>query len=79
MFLEITGFRAIGSDDKSIKFELDVPSEYEPTVLDILDWKSLVAECGGELQLTREQILKISSAINEILPIDLELYIGVRI
>lgn len=78
MFLEITGFPAIGSDDSSIKFELDVPPEYESTVLDILGWKSLAAECDGELKLTSEQIRKISSAINEILPIDLELYIGVR-
>ena len=78
MFLEITGFSATGSEDSSIKFELDLPSEYESTVLEILGWKSLAAECDGEQQLTDEQIRKISSAINEILPMDLELYIGVR-
>ncbi len=64
MFLEITGFPAVGSEDSSIKFALDVPSEYEQTVLDILGWKSLSAECDGELQLSSEQIQKISSAIN---------------
>lgn len=78
MFLEITGFSATGSADSSIKFELDVPTEYESAVMTILGWKEMAAECDGELQLTSEQIRKISLAINEHLPMDLELYIGVR-
>ena len=78
MLLEITGFPATSSADSSIKFELDVPTEYEAAVMKILGWKDMAAECDGELQLTSEQIREISLAINEHLPMDLELYIGVR-
>ena len=78
MFLEITGFLADGSEDSSIKFELNVQPEFEKAVLDILGWKNLAAECDGELPLTDEQVRKISSAINEQLPMTLDMFIGVR-
>lgn len=78
MFLEVTGFLAGDSEDSSIKFELDIRPEFEQTVMGILGWKSLAAECDGELPLTNEQVREISSAINEQLPIELDLFIGVR-
>jgi len=78
MFLEITGFLAEDSEDSSIKFELDVQPEFENAVMDILGWENLAAECDGELPLTEEQVRKISSAINEHLPVTLNMFIGVR-
>lgn len=78
MFLEITGFLADDSEDSSIIFELVVQPEFEKAVMDILGWKNLAAECDGELPLTEEQIRKISSAINQQLPIALDMFIGVR-
>ena len=78
MFLEITGFLAEDSEDSSIKFELDVQPEFENAVMDILGWENLAAECDGELPLTEEQVRKISSAINEHLPVTLNMIIGVR-
>ena len=78
MFLEITGFLADDCEDSSIKFELDVQPEFENAVMDILGWENLAAECDGELPLTEEQVRKISSAINEQLPVTLNMFIGVR-
>ena len=78
MFLEITGFLADDCEDSSIKFELDVQPEFENAVMDILGWENLAAECDGELPLTEEQVRKISSAINEHLPVTLNMFIGVR-
>ena len=78
MFLEITGFLAEDSEDSSIKFELDVQPEFENAVMDILGWENLAAECDGELPLTEEHVRKISSAINEQLPVTLNMFIGVR-
>ena len=78
MFLEITGFLADDCEDSSIKFELDVRPEFENAVMDILGWENLAAECDGELPLTEEQVRKISSAINEHLPVTLNMFIGVR-
>ena len=78
MFLEITGFLADNCEDSSIKFELDVRPEFEKKVMDVLGWENLAAECDGELPLTEEQVRKISSAINEQLPVTLNMFIGVR-
>ncbi|WP_258631105.1 pyocin S6 family toxin immunity protein [Pseudomonas sp. B21-028] len=41
-------------------------------------WKSLIAEAMGELPLTAEQVQKIERAIQQPLPRDLDLFIGVR-
>jgi hypothetical protein len=61
-----------------LKYSLTVLPEFEQAVMDILGWQSLAAECDGELLLTTEQIRKISTAINEQLPTELDLFIGVR-
>lgn len=78
MLLEITEFLASGSEDSSIKFELDIAQKYEQAVMDILGWESLAAEVDGELPLTMEQVQQIAEAINEQLPTELDLFIGVR-
>jgi hypothetical protein len=77
-FLEITGFPASGSADSSIKFELDIAEEYEQAVMAVLGWESLAAEADGELPLMTEQVQQIAEAINEQLPTELDLFIGVR-
>ncbi|RRV07009.1 hypothetical protein EGJ27_14790 [Pseudomonas sp. v388] len=78
MFLEITGFLPPDNEDDFIKFSLDISPENEPRVMDVLGWKSLEAEIAGDLQLTVAQAEKISSVIDELLPRDLDLFIGVR-
>lgn len=78
MFLEITGFLAGDNEDDLIKFELDVSPEFEQAVMDVLGWDSLAAEANGELPLTGRQIQQIEIAIQQPLPKELELFIGVR-
>ena len=78
MFLEITGFLAGNSEDSSIKFGLNVSPELELAVMEFLGWQSLAAECDGERLLTNDQVREIASLINEPLPTELEMYIGVR-
>jgi hypothetical protein len=78
MFLEITGFLPPDNEDDLIKFSLDVTPELEQRVMDVLGWESLEAEIVGDLQLTATQVEQISSVINELLPQDLDLFIGVR-
>ena len=78
MFLEITGFLAGDNEDDSIKFEFDVRPEVEQAVMDVLGWDSLAAEANGELPLTGEQVQQLEIAIQQSLPKELELFIGVR-
>ncbi|WP_160105445.1 pyocin S6 family toxin immunity protein [Pseudomonas izuensis] len=78
MFLEITGFLAGKNEDDSIKFELDVSPEFEQAVMHILGWDSLAAEANGELPLTDGQVQQLEIAIQQSLPKELELFIGVR-
>jgi hypothetical protein len=78
MFLEITGFLADDKEDDSIKFELNVSPEFEQAVMDVLGWDSLAAEANGELPLTDGQVQQLEVAIQQSLPKELELFIGVR-
>ncbi|SEM81771.1 hypothetical protein SAMN04487857_105219 [Pseudomonas sp. ok272] len=78
MHLWISGFLAEDNEDDSLKYSLTVLPEFEQMVMDILGWKNLAAECDGELELTREQVRKISLALNEKLPMELDMFIGVR-
>lgn len=78
MFLEITGFLADANEDDSIKFELNISPEFQQAVMEVLGWKSLAAEADGELPITENQVQQIALAINEQLPMSLDLFIGVR-
>ena len=78
MFLEITGFLIDDSEDDSLKFELDVDPEFEQGVMKVLGWESLEAEADGELPLTATQVEAIAAVIKKPLPMDLDLFIGVR-
>lgn len=78
MHLCITGFLSGDSDDTSLKYELVVPSQFEPAVLEVLGWQSLAQSPDGEWQLTGDQSQRIATAIKEQLPSDLDLFIGLE-
>jgi len=78
MFLWITGFLKGDDEDDSLKYDLIVKPELELAVLGILGWKSLEESPDGEWLLTSEQVEQIAIAVNEQLPIGLDLFIGVR-
>ncbi|MFJ2538678.1 MULTISPECIES: pyocin S6 family toxin immunity protein [unclassified Pseudomonas] len=78
MHLWISGFLDEDNEDDSLKYSLTVLPEFEKAVMGILGWQSLAAECDGELLLTPEQVRQISTAMNEQLPTELDLFIGVR-
>lgn len=78
MFLWISGFLKGDDEDDALKYDLTVQPEYEDAVIAILSWKNLAESPEGEWLLTNDQAKQISMAINEHLPTDLELYIGVR-
>lgn len=78
MHLLITGFLSDASEDDSLKYMLAVPQEYESEVIRVLGWRSLAEESDGELLLTPEQVSHISQAVQEKLPNDLDLFVGVR-
>lgn len=78
MHICITGFLSGDSDDTSLKYELDVPSQFEPAVLKVLGWQSPAESPDGEWLLTTDQSQQIATAINEQLPSDLDLFIGVE-
>jgi len=77
MYLCIPGFLPDSFEDRSLKYELDVAPELEQRVMDILGWKSLEAEADGELPLTREQVSQIAYVVEESLPDNLDMFIGV--
>lgn len=78
MYLLITGFLPEESGDDSLKYELAVPADHEREVTEVLGWKGLAEEGDGELLLDPEQVNSIAQAIQESLPNDLDLFIGIR-
>lgn len=75
--LYITGFLVDDSEDSSLQYDLDIPSNLEGEVMAVLGWKSMEQECDGELLLTEGQVREISKIIQLQLPLDLDLFIGV--
>jgi len=78
VYLEITGYFPEDHEDDFIQFELDVNPEYEAAIRVILGWESLAAEVVGELPLSIAQIRRIERVIQQPLPENLDLFIGVR-
>lgn len=78
MFLWITGFLKGDVEDDSLKFKRTVRPESEAEVLKLLGWKSLEDSEGGEWLLNDSQVHEISKALDEQLPAELDLFIGVR-
>ncbi|XHF34498.1 pyocin S6 family toxin immunity protein [Pseudomonas chlororaphis] len=78
MFLWISGFLKGDEEDDSLKFELTVKPEAEAAVLALLGWESLEESEAGEWLLNDGQVRQIASVLNEYLPTELDLFIGVR-
>nr|WP_122667423.1 pyocin S6 family toxin immunity protein [Pseudomonas viridiflava] len=78
MFLWISGFLKNDAEDDALKFDLVVKPEYEDAVLNILGWESLEKSPDGEWLLSMEQVGEVSTAVNEPLPSNLDVFIGVR-
>lgn len=78
MHLCITGFLKNDSNDTSLKYELGVPPRFEPEVLAVMGWQSLAESPDGEWLLTDDQSHLIAAVINEHLPADLDLFIGLE-
>jgi hypothetical protein len=78
MFLWISGFLKGDDEDDSLKYDLTVRPELEVAVMGVLGWKSLDESADGEWLLTGEQVQQIAKVLNEQLPTELDLFIGVR-
>ncbi|MFJ4247400.1 pyocin S6 family toxin immunity protein [Pseudomonas sp. NPDC089741] len=78
MFLWISGFLKGDDEDDALKYELTVGLEFESAVLAAMGWKNLGKSPEGEYLLTPDQVLKIGLAINQQLPSELDLFIGIR-
>ncbi|AZC50358.1 MULTISPECIES: pyocin S6 family toxin immunity protein [Pseudomonas] len=78
MYLCITGFLPDEANDDSLQYELDVSSEFEQQIVSLLGHKSLNAMASGEWLLTAEQAQQIAALINESIPDDLDIFIGVE-
>ena len=78
MYLWISGFLAGDNEDDSLKYSLTVQPEFEQAIMGVLGWAGLDESPDGELLLTPEQVREIAAAVNETLPIELDLFIGAR-
>ncbi|MDR6927202.1 pyocin S6 family toxin immunity protein [Pseudomonas sp. BE134] len=78
MFLWISGFLQGDVEDDSLKYDHTVQPEHEAAVLEVLGWDSLEGSPDGEWLLTSNQVQQIAVLINEPLPTELDLFIGVR-
>ncbi|MDI3352966.1 pyocin S6 family toxin immunity protein [Pseudomonas sp. UYIF39] len=78
MFLWISGFLKDSDEDDSLKYDLTILPEFEVAVMDVLGWKNFDESADGEWLLTGEQVQQVAKALNEQLPTDLDLFIGVR-
>ena len=78
MYLCITGFLPGDDEDDSLKYQLKVSSEFEQQIVSLLGHKSLNAMASGEWLLTTEQVGLIAALINEPIPRDLDVFIGVE-
>ncbi|WP_448107486.1 pyocin S6 family toxin immunity protein [Pseudomonas azerbaijanoccidentalis] len=78
MVLWISGFLKGDDEDDSLKYELTVQPELDALVMTVLGWKSPGESADGEWLLSNEQVRQISSILKEQLPVELDLFIGVR-
>ena len=79
MYLCITGFLPGDNGDTSLKYELKVPSAFQQPIVSLLGHKSLNAMASVEWLLTADQVKQIAALINEPLPLDLDVFIGVEV
>ncbi|MFS2158277.1 pyocin S6 family toxin immunity protein [Pseudomonas sp. Pseusp122] len=71
------GFLLDSTEDDSLKFELQIDSVFNEQIIQFLGHRSLNAMAEGDWILTSEQVAKLSSLIEQPLPADLKLLIGV--
>ncbi|WP_187673778.1 pyocin S6 family toxin immunity protein [Zestomonas carbonaria] len=74
-FLYISGFLRDDGGDDSLKYELEVPSEFQSAVLAVMGWESLDGSQGYGWELTPDQVAQISAALGQRLPTALSLFI----
>lgn len=78
MYLCITGFLPDDNDDTSLKYELKVSGEFEQSIVMLLGHESLNSMASGEWLLTTEQVKQIADLIDEPIPKNLDIFIGVE-
>jgi hypothetical protein len=78
MYPCISGFLADSSEDDSLKFELDLDESLIQGILPILGLESINEMAAGEWLLSTEQIIKMSTLVDQPLPLDLQLFIGLE-
>lgn len=78
MYLCITGFLPGDNEDTSLKYELKVSPLFEQSIVSLLGHKSLNTMASGEWLLTTDQVKQIAALINEPIPLDLDVFIGVE-
>lgn len=79
MYLWISGFLKDDTEDDSLKFALIVKPEDEDAVLKVLGWESLEKSADGDWLLSTDQLEQIARDLNEPLPTELDIFIGVRV
>ncbi|OLF53895.1 pyocin S6 family toxin immunity protein [Pseudomonas chlororaphis] len=78
MYLCIAGFFPDGHENEFVQFELDVASEFNQTVLDLVGWSSLEEGVRhGVVELTATQARQIESVLGKAIPSDLDICITV--
>ncbi len=78
MSLCITGFLPDVFEDSSLKYELYVNDEFNEQIVGPLAHKSVDEMAAGEWLLTADQVAQISRLIGEVIPSDLDIFIGVE-
>lgn len=77
MYLCIHGFLPDNDEDDSLKFKLKINGSFNDQIVQSLSHRSLDEMAEGEWLLTNEQVTRLSSIIEQPLPTNLDLFIGV--
>ncbi|WP_259698537.1 pyocin S6 family toxin immunity protein [Pseudomonas brassicacearum] len=77
-FFRISGFLKGDQEGDFLQYELTVPAESEVLILGVLGWNSLDQSEDGDCLLNAGQVQQIAIALNERLPTELDLFIGLR-
>jgi len=77
-FFWISGFLKGDQEGDFLQYELTVLPEAEVVILGVLGWKNLDQSEDGDCLLTARQVQQIAIALNEQLPTELDLFIGLR-
>ncbi|WP_213937633.1 pyocin S6 family toxin immunity protein [Pseudomonas sp. dw_612] len=78
MYLCISGFLPDSAEDDSLKFELDLNASFNDQIVKLLGHKGLNEMASGEWLLTTEEAQQIALLVNQPIPSDLKLFIGVE-